>query len=121
MKICETQIFIDCADQNHKIKSIVSTTQTEFPSGTKIITIPMKAKIHITLKPGILDPEGKTIQHALHTLGFSEVSGVRAGKLIEMELGKISRSEAERLVDSACSKLLTNPVIEDYSYTLIDD
>jgi len=81
----------------------------------------MKAKIHITLKSGILDPQGKTILHALSMLGISGVEEVRVGKLIEMTLAGVSRDHAQALADEACRKLLANPVIEGYSLTVIDD
>jgi len=75
----------------------------------------LKAQIHITLKPGILDPQGKTIQHALATLGFSGIEDVRVGKLIEMSFESLSEEHARALAEEACQKLLANPVIENYS------
>lgn len=75
----------------------------------------VKAKIHITLKPGILDPQGKTIQHALATLGFANVQDVRVGKLIELALEEMPLERARAVVEEACQKLLANPVIENYS------
>ncbi len=75
----------------------------------------MKAQIHITLKPGILDPQGQTIQHALATLGFSGIEDVRVGKLIEMSFEGHSAERARALAEAACQKLLANPVIENYS------
>jgi phosphoribosylformylglycinamidine synthase subunit PurS len=71
----------------------------------------MKARVFITLKPGVLDPQGKAIRHALEGLGFSGVKDVRAGKLIELELADgISDSEIEDM----CRKLLANTVIENF-------
>lgn len=81
----------------------------------------MKAKIHITLKAGILDPQGKTILHALGTLGFSNISEARVGKLIELKFEGVSRARAQELAEAACRKLLANPVIEDYGVTLVED
>lgn len=72
----------------------------------------MKARIFVTLKPGVLDPQGKAIHHALEGLGFDGVEGVRAGKLIELELAD-GTSEAE--IESMCRKLLANTVIENFS------
>ncbi len=81
----------------------------------------MKAKIHITLKAGILDPQGKTILHALGMLGISGAHEVRVGKLIEMTFAGVSRDRAQALAEEACQKLLANPVIEDYRLTMCDD
>ena len=75
----------------------------------------MKAKVHITLKPGVLDPQGRAIQHALASLGFSGVDDVRQGKYIELDLGDTDRSQARARVDEMCKKLLANTVIENYS------
>ena len=71
----------------------------------------MKTRVYITLKNGVLDPQGKAIHHALEGLGFSGVKGVRAGKLIELDLEE-SVGEAE--VEAMCRKLLANTVIENY-------
>ncbi|HEX2115169.1 MAG TPA: phosphoribosylformylglycinamidine synthase subunit PurS [Alphaproteobacteria bacterium] len=75
----------------------------------------MKAKVHVTLKNGVLDPQGKAIHHALEGLGFSGVRDVRAGKLIELDLEE-GVSEAD--VDAMCKKLLANTVIENYRIEL---
>ncbi len=79
----------------------------------------MKAKVYVRLKPGILDPQGKTVQHALENLGFDAVQQVRMGKLIELELAGVDAEQAQALVDEACQKLLANPVIEDYSFEVV--
>jgi phosphoribosylformylglycinamidine synthase len=71
----------------------------------------MKARVFITLKPGVLDPQGKAIHHALEGLGFGGVQDVRAGKLIELELAD-STSDAD--IESMCRKLLANTVIENF-------
>ncbi len=71
----------------------------------------MKARVFITLKPGVLDPQGKAIQHALDGLGFAGVNDVRAGKLIELDLAD-GTNEAQ--VDEMCRALLANTVIENY-------
>ena len=75
----------------------------------------MKARIHITLKQGVLDPQGKAISHALEALGFSGVDGVRQGKYIEIELQENDNEAARASVDTMCARLLANTVIEDYS------
>lgn len=71
----------------------------------------MKARVFVTLKGGVLDPQGKAIHHALEGLGFSGVNDVRAGKLIELDLAD-GTSDAD--IDAMCSKLLANTVIENY-------
>lgn len=78
----------------------------------------MKAKIHVTLKEGILDPQGKAIQQALATLGFGSVSNVRVGKYLELELDEPVREKAEAQVKAMCEKLLANTIIENYRYEL---
>ena len=75
----------------------------------------MKAKVHITLKPGVLDPQGKAVQHALDGLGFPGVEEVRQGKYIELDLADTDRKEAEERVDRMCRELLANTVIENYT------
>ena len=78
----------------------------------------MKARVHITLKQGVLDPQGKAIAHALGTLGFSGVESVRQGKLIELELAESDPAKARSQIDAMCKQLLANTVIEDYSIDL---
>jgi phosphoribosylformylglycinamidine synthase PurS subunit len=75
----------------------------------------LKAKVHITLKPGVLDPQGRAIQHALASLGFSGVDDVRQGKYIELDLGDTDQAKARVRVDEMCKQLLANTVIENYS------
>jgi phosphoribosylformylglycinamidine synthase PurS subunit len=78
-----------------------------------------KAQIHITLKHGVLDPQGKAIHHALDTLGFQGVEDVRMGKLIEMELADgHSAAALEAEVKEMCERLLANTVIEDYRFSI---
>lgn len=81
----------------------------------------MKARIKITLKSGVLDPQGKAIEHALSALGFSGVEDVRQGKYIEVELSKTDPEKAEAQVDRMCNELLANTVIENYSFKLKKD
>ncbi len=75
----------------------------------------MKARVHITLKPGVLDPQGKAIANALHALGFAQVGDVRQGKYIEIELAGADAETARAAVDAMCAKLLANTVIENYA------
>ena len=75
----------------------------------------MKARVHITLKNGVLDPQGKAIQHALDALGFSGVDDVRQGKYIELDLAETDKAAAQANVEEMCKKLLSNMVIENYS------
>ena len=75
----------------------------------------MKAKVIITLKNGVLDPQGKATQNALAHLGFEGVESVRQGKMIEVELKESDPAKAEAHVKEMCEKLLANTVIEDYS------
>jgi phosphoribosylformylglycinamidine synthase len=74
----------------------------------------MKARVYITLKPGLLDAQGKTIQRALDALGFAGVSEVRMGKYLEIELNHRAAVSAKRDVERMCQKLLANPVVEQY-------
>ena len=78
----------------------------------------MKAKVYVTLKKSVLDPQGKTVQQALSTMGFSEVKDVRMGKYIELDLGSIQKEQAEAKIKTMCEKLLANTVIEEYRYEL---
>ncbi|WP_300551835.1 phosphoribosylformylglycinamidine synthase subunit PurS [Maricaulis sp.] len=75
----------------------------------------MKAKIHVYLKPGVLDPQGAAVAGALHTMGYEEVTAARQGKLIELDLSGEDADAAKSRVDEMCQKLLANPVIESYS------
>jgi phosphoribosylformylglycinamidine synthase PurS subunit len=74
------------------------------------------AKVFISLKPTVNDPEGITIGGALASLGFGEVSGVRSGRYFQVTLAAPTQGKAEKLVDQMCSRLLANPVIETYSF-----
>ncbi len=79
----------------------------------------MKARIHITLKNGVLDPQGKAIQHALAGLGFDGVEDVRQGKYIEVELSESDAEAARAQVSDMCEKLLANTVIENYDIEIV--
>lgn len=74
----------------------------------------MKAKIIVTPKKAVLDPQGKTVQQALEHMGYSGVKAVHVGKYLEVELGGSDVEQARKAMDEACRKFLTNPVIEDY-------
>ena len=79
----------------------------------------MKAKVYVTLKRGVLDPQGKAIGHALESLGFTGVGDVRQGKLIELDLTETDSGAARKSVEAMCQKLLANTVIEDYAIELV--
>ncbi len=76
------------------------------------------ARVYVTLKPTVADPQGLTIRGGLHSLGFAEVESVRAGKYMEIRLRATDRAQAERQVAEMCRLLLANPVIEDYRFAL---
>ena len=79
----------------------------------------MKARVTVMLKAGVLDVQGEAVRHALGTLGFSGVEGVRQGKVIELDLTETDRAAAEAAVRSMCEKLLANTVIEGYRVELL--
>ena len=79
----------------------------------------MKARVTVTLKHGVLDPQGKAIQGALKSLGFSGVDDVRQGKLIELDLDTTDRVAAQAQVTDMCEKLLANTVIENYDIAVL--
>ena len=81
----------------------------------------MLAKIHVILKNGVLDAQGKAVHHALNDLGYQEVQDVQVGKYIEIRLGGVTEQEAETRVREMCEKLLANTVIESYRFTLNAD
>ncbi len=78
----------------------------------------MRATVYVSLKPGVLDPQGKAVHRSLATLGFEEVSGVRIGRAITLELEGTDREQAQAQLEQMCQKLLANPVIEDYRIEL---
>jgi len=79
----------------------------------------MKARVFVTLKNGVLDPQGEAIRHALGTLGFDGVEGVRQGKVIDLDLAETDPEKAEAAADEMCRKLLANTVIENYSVEIL--
>ena len=78
----------------------------------------MIAKIHITFKNGVLDPQGKAVHQALKDLGYNEVSEIQMGKYLELKLDGVSQEDAENRVTEMCEKLFANTVIESYRFTL---
>ncbi len=79
----------------------------------------MKAKIHITLKAGVLDPQGKAIEGALTGLGFTGIGNVRQGKFIELEVSESDPAKARSQIEEMCQKLLANPVMENYEIEVL--
>lgn len=80
----------------------------------------LKAKIHVTLKSGVLDPQGKAVEHALGSLGFGGVDNVRQGKFIELDLAETDPDKAQASVEDMCKKLLANTVIENYAIEIAE-
>jgi phosphoribosylformylglycinamidine synthase subunit PurS len=80
----------------------------------------MKARVHVTLKNGVLDPQGTAIAHALGNLGFTGIGDVRQGKLIEIDIAERDRAKAQAAVKQMCEKLLANTVIENYAIELVE-
>ncbi|MBW7957133.1 MAG: phosphoribosylformylglycinamidine synthase subunit PurS [Deltaproteobacteria bacterium] len=78
----------------------------------------MRAKVYVTLKKGVLDPQGKAVMGALGSMGFNEVKDVRVGKFMEVELDRTSPEAAEKRLREMCEKLLANTVIENYRIEL---
>ena len=78
----------------------------------------MRVKIFVSLKEGVLDPQGKAVERSLHTLGYREVQDVRMGKYLEVHLNASSRETAESRIREMCERLLSNPVIEDYRFEI---
>ncbi len=81
----------------------------------------MRVKIFVSLKRGVLDPQGKAIERSLHSLGYREVQDVRMGKYLELNLDATSAESVDARIREMCDKLLANPVIEDYRYEISDD
>lgn len=80
----------------------------------------MQAKVYVTLKKGVHDPQGETVRHTLDTMGYTDVSGVRVGKYIEVNLNDKTREQAEKTLEAICEKLLANTVIESYRYDICE-
>ncbi len=79
----------------------------------------MKARVFVTLKQGVLDPQGEAVRHSLDALGFGGVNAVRQGKVIELELAETDAARARAQVNEMCEKLLANTVIEDYRVEML--
>jgi len=79
-----------------------------------------RAKIRVTLKKGVLDPQGNAVERSLHALDYGNVSEVRIGKYMELSLDTADREAAEQQVHEMCQRLLANPVIEDYNFDLAE-
>ncbi len=76
------------------------------------------SKITVTLRKSILDPQGKAVEHGIHSLGYDDVRDVRIGKYIEIAVEATNKKEAERITNDVCQKLLANPVMEDFSFVV---
>jgi len=81
----------------------------------------MLAKIYVTPKKAILDPQGKAITNSLHALHYDEVADVRMGKYLELQLKGLSRGQAEQRVEDMCRRLLANLIIEDFRFEIIEE
>lgn len=79
----------------------------------------MLVKIYVTLREGILDPQGKAVLHSLHTLGYNSVEDVRIGRYIEINMDNTPADEIDIKIKQMCSKLLANPIIEDFRYEVV--
>ena len=80
----------------------------------------MKAKIYISYKEGILDPQGKTVNNALDAIGIKKINSVRMGKYIEIDFNGITRDQASEITDESCRKLLANPNTETYEFEIVE-
>jgi phosphoribosylformylglycinamidine synthase len=78
----------------------------------------MRARVFVTLKPSVFDPQGTTVAEALHSMGYHSVKGVRQGKYFELDIDTSSADEARRIVNEVSDKLLANPVIESFKVEL---
>ncbi len=115
--------IVSCQDAAPGISSGQSSARSSARSSGQSSTprngaSPLKAKVHVTLKTGVLDPQGKAIENALGSLGFSGVGDVRQGKVIEFTLKEDDPDQARASVEAMCEKLLANTVIENYAIEL---
>ena len=81
----------------------------------------MIAKVTVSPKRAVLDPQGKVVQSGLHKLGYDGVIDVRVGKFIEVDLGDVQRDAAEEMVEQMCRRFLSNPIIEDFHFELVEE
>jgi phosphoribosylformylglycinamidine synthase PurS subunit len=77
------------------------------------------AKIKVTLRKSILDPQGKAVEHSIQSLGYKNIKDTRIGKFIELKIDAGSENEAKKVTDEVCGKLLANPVMEDYEFEIV--
>ena len=82
--------------------------------------VAVKARVYVTFKQSVLDPQGQAIQHALSSLGFSEVREVRQGKFFVLDLNGVAREAAEKQVQRMATEILANPVIEEFRYEIVE-
>ncbi len=80
----------------------------------------MKVRILVSLKDSVLDPQGQTVKNALHTLGYGSIRDVRQGKVFELELEGVSEKEAEKIIPEISDKVLANPIIEKFSWQILE-
>ena len=81
----------------------------------------MKARVLVSFKDSVLDPQGQTVRNALHTLGYAAVADVRQGKVFELDLAGVTRAEAEKIVPEVAGKVLANLIIEKFTWQIIED
>ena len=81
----------------------------------------MKVRILVSFKDSVLDPQGQTVKNALHTLGYAAVKDVRQGKVFELDLAGVTRVEAGRLVPEMADKVLANPIIEKFTWQIVEE
>ncbi|MDD8016261.1 MAG: phosphoribosylformylglycinamidine synthase subunit PurS [Acidobacteriota bacterium] len=80
----------------------------------------MKVRIYVSFKDSVLDPQGQTVKNALHTLGYQFIKDVRQGKVFELEFDNITRAEAEKYIPEISDRVLANPIIEKFSWQIIE-
>jgi len=80
----------------------------------------MKVRILVSLKDSVLDPQGQTVKNALHTLGYGSIKDIRQGKVFELELEGVSQEEAEKIIPEISDKVLANPIIEKFSWQILE-
>jgi phosphoribosylformylglycinamidine synthase subunit PurS len=101
-----------------KNSRLVSPHASSYRQAAVARSIEMKAKIIITPKKAVVDPQGKTVQSALAHMGYTGVGAVHVGKYLEIELADADPETAHKQIDDACRKFLSNPVIEDYRFQI---
>ena len=80
----------------------------------------MKVRVLVSFKDSVLDPQGQTVKNALHTLGYKDISDVRQGKVFEIDIKEMSRTELERVIPELSNKVLANPIIEKFSWEILE-